>query len=217
MPTTNPAPEQPSPGSASDTSTRSPGDASRRTSGDPSSGPAGDPSQPTGDTSRPARARRDTSRPAAATDDASRDAGEDPDATDDQVEPADLSPEYVARLRREAAEHRRARRAAEAERDELRAYRLRIELDRHAAPRLADVEDLMTFRDPAELLDPEGRPDPARITAAVDALLAEKPYLAPQPRRRTGTGDGGSRGTPVEPRPVTIGGLLGRAARGREG
>lgn len=209
MPNPTTPPHDPS---SDDTSTRSTPDASRSTTATDDTSRAA-----TGDTSRGSRrdpSRRtsgDPSSPPAG--DTSRDAGDD--EPDDQAEPADLSPEYVARLRREAAEHRRARRAAEAERDELRAYRLRIELDRHAAPRLADVEDLMTFRDPSELLDAQGQPDPARITVAVDALLAEKPYLAAQPRRRAGTGDGGSRGTAVEPA-ITIGGLLGRAARGQD-
>jgi hypothetical protein len=182
---TTPSPE-PSSGSADDASTRS----------TPDTTPASSPDAP-----RPAAGTGDSG-------DTSRDAG-DPDAGDQ--EPVEPTPEYVARLRREAAEHRRGRRAAEAELTELREYRMRVELERHAAPRMANVEDLLTFRDAAELLDDAGRPDPERIRAAVDGLLRERPYLGPRPR--TGSGDGGSCGAAVEPT-LTIGGAIRRAARG---
>lgn len=103
------------------------------------------------------------------------------------ADPAALRTE-IRRLRDEAATTRqRAKRA-----DTL-AERLVQALAANGR-RLADPTDLAFS---ADLLDGDGLPDPAKVEAAVEALLTAKPHLA----SRTPRGDvsQGPQGDPVEP------------------
>lgn len=161
----------------------------------------------------------------------------DPDATDQaatdtspaaaSTEPAEpTEPEagpfdaaYVARLRSEAAENRRERRAVtetltavQAELAELRAANLTAAIRAAATGLLADPDDLEVYVDRAELADEAGRPEPAKITAAIEDLLRRKPHLGPRPS--AGNGDGGIRSTRIDREEVGIGSLLRKAARG---
>ncbi len=137
-----------------------------------------------------------------------------------EEEPATFTTEYVKKLRSEASERRREAKAAreelearDAELVELREDRFRRALvDANAAQvrRLADPEDLLTFTDRSELVDDAGRPDPARIAAAIESLITKKPYLAiarGAPMRGVMP-----YGPPVAP--LGLGALVGRAARG---
>lgn len=115
------------------------------------------------------------------------DPGTDPadsdDTPDDDDETFDRA--YVDRLRRESGDYRRRAREAETARDELRAALWRERVDRLG--KLADPDDLP--------LDPDALDDPDAISAAVDALLTEKPHLrARRIRERVGQGEGSERG-----------------------
>lgn len=111
-----------------------------------------------------------------------------PDAT-----PDDLRAE-VRRLRDEAGEHRVKGRRADA-----LATRL-VEAYAAATGLLADPSDLRF--DPA-LLDDDGLPDPAKVRAAVDGLLASKPHLASRTPR--GDVDQGARDDAAD---ISLTGLL---------
>jgi hypothetical protein len=137
-----------------------------------------------------------------------------------EEEPATFDTEYVKKLRSEAAARRREAKegqeritSMEAELVELRESAFRRALaDANAAQvrRLADPEDLLTFSDRAALVDDEGKPDPARIAAAIESLITKKPYLAiarGAPTRGVMPG-----GPPVAP--LGLGALVDRAARG---
>lgn len=142
-----------------------------------------------------------------------------------EAEPATFTPEYVRGLRREASERRRAAKEAEervaaqeTELAELRAWRLdRAIVDANVGTmgmqRLADPSDLMTFTDRAELVDDAGQPDPARISAAIEALIKRKPHLAAGFGRMGGAWDGSAGGSNPTPQP-SLGELVGRVARG---
>lgn len=142
-----------------------------------------------------------------------------------EEEPAQYDAAYVRKLRREAADRRREAKEAtervaaqEAELAEHRAWRLdRAIVDANVGtmglPRLADPSDLMTFTDRAELVDDAGQPDPARISAAIEALIARKPHLAAGFGRMGGAWDGAAGGSNPVPQP-SLGELVGRAARG---
>jgi len=143
-----------------------------------------------------------------------------PDAEKPEAESATFDASYVRGLRSEAAAHRRkateagARLTAmEVELGELREARLhRAVSDANATrrARLADVSDLWTFTDTADLVGEDGAPDPERIEAAIAELVLRKPHLAISPGAPT-------RGVmPYGPAaaPLGLGALVGRAARG---
>lgn len=118
----------------------------------------------------------------------------DPAVTQDEP---DL-PEGVREARREAAGHRRKLREAESEVARLADIvagfqRSAVEALAEAGPRaLASGADLwVAGTDLAALLDDEGRPDPVRVAAAVDAALTARPHW----RRSHGSADNGARGT----------------------
>src|SRR5688572_11314483 len=87
------------------------------------------------------------------------------DSDDDSLEPTTFDADYVSRLRSEAAEHRRERRAiaetltaVQSELAELRAANLTAAIRAAARGRLADPEDLDVYVDRATLADDAGRP-----------------------------------------------------------
>lgn len=148
------------------------------------------------------------------------------EATDEpDGEPETFDAAYVRKLRREASDRRRDAKEAgervaaqEAELGELRAWRLDrtiadANLDHMAMRRLADPSDLLAYTDPAALVDDAGNADPAKITAAIDALLERKPHLAAGYGRVGGAWGGSEGGRNPTPTP-SIGALIGRAARG---
>lgn len=100
----------------------------------------------------------------------------DPDAPGDataaeETEPETFPREYVERLRAEAAEHRtKAKRAEEAER------RLRELAVADAVRGILTSPDDLGWED--EYADEDGYPDPTKIRAAAEELIARKPYLA---------------------------------------
>ena len=137
-----------------------------------------------------------------------------------EEEPATFDREYVAKLRSEAAQRRREAKEAgarltamEVELVALRESafkRALVDVNVGQRRRLVDTEDLLTFGDRSELIDDDGRPDPAKITAAIEGLIATKPHLA----MPTGTVTRGVQGGSfVQPAP-SLGQLLGHAARG---
>ncbi len=141
-----------------------------------------------------------------------------------EEEPATFDTEYVKKLRSEAAARRRevkegAERMAsmEVELGELRAWRLdRAIVDVSGSlgtPSLADPSDLLTYADPAELVDDAGRADPARIAAAIAALIQRKPHLRAGHGQQGGAWGGSEGGANLVP-PPSLGTLVGRAARG---
>ena len=99
-------------------------------------------------------------------------------------------------LRAEAARHRRAARAAEAERDQL-AARLtgfeRAEVERAAVGKLHRPADLWAAGvELDELRGDDGQLDPDKISEAVAGVLAERPHwglpsFAPNPGQAAGT------------------------------
>ncbi len=147
-----------------------------------------------------------------------------PDADALEAEPATFDAAYVKSLRSEAAARRREAKegqeritAMEVELRELREDRFRRSLvDANAASagwhRLVDIDDLLVYGDRTALVDEAGRPDPARIEAAIADLIAKRPHLAaPVPTI--------TRGVQPGPRPAqpSLGAMLGRAARGESG
>ncbi len=143
------------------------------------------------------------------------------DADAPETEEATFTPEYVKKLRSEAAQRRREVKegqdrltALEGELSELRAWRLdaAIKEANVGVMALADPSDLLTYHDAAELTDDIGKPDPERITAAVRSLLERKPHL----RRHWGSVNQGVQSTPRIQERETLGGLIGRAARGQQ-
>lgn len=127
-------------------------------------------------------------------DDVQPDAAEDTSAEDqpdvengDPIEDADTFPRtYVEKLRRENAGHREKTKDAEAKADAI-ARRLHEALVAQTA-RLQDPTDLPFA---AEHLD-----DPEALTAAIDALLEDKPHL--RARKVAGDVGQGSRGDAAE-------------------
>lgn len=138
-----------------------------------------------------------------------------------ETEEATFDAQYVARLRSEAAQRRREAKVAgerittmELEMRELREDRFRRTLvdvnEATRGQRLVDVDDLLTYGDRTALVDDAGKPDPARIEAAIGELITKKPYLAIARGAPTRGVQGGSF---VQPAP-SLGQLLGHAARG---
>ncbi len=94
---------------------------------------------------------------------------ENPAESTSEPENTMFSREYVEELRQEAAKHRTNSKKS----DEL-AKRL-VTSYVETSGRLHDPRDL-PFSD--ELLGEDGYPDPAKVTAAVEALIKERPHLA---------------------------------------
>lgn len=136
--------------------------------------------------------------------DAELDPGTEPEPADGQT----FDAPYVRKLRTEAAKHRTRAQAAEAELAELRVFRRDRLLAEHAGV-LADPADLLTFADPDDLADDEGRPDPDKIAAAARALADDKPHL-----RRAGRGGPAQGARPGSTAARTAGEVLGEALRG---
>jgi hypothetical protein len=106
-----------------------------------------------------------------------------------EAEPDTFPREYVQRLRDEAAGHRiKAQRA-----DEAVARLTLATITTMTADVLADPTDLQVTDD---LLDEDGWPDPEKIKAAAQELVARKPHLAT--RRPQGDIGQGARGDEVE-------------------
>jgi hypothetical protein len=102
-------------------------------------------------------------------------------------EPETFPRAYVERLREENARYRqRAQRA-----DDAMSRLMETTIRTAAADHLADPADLLTFTDPAELVDGDGWPDADRIVAAARTLAQTKPHLAPR-RPRGDIGQGAS-------------------------
>lgn len=95
------------------------------------------------------------------------------------------------------AEHQAAIEAQRVKDEALAAANLKItkaNLRAAAAGKLADPTDALTFIDPAEFeVDDDGNVDEAALTAAIDNLLQNKPYLAAQGKRFQGDADAGPR------------------------
>ncbi|MBO9533930.1 MAG: hypothetical protein J7513_13245 [Solirubrobacteraceae bacterium] len=103
---------------------------------------------------------------------------------------------------REAAERRRQLRETEAERDLLRGRVERMqtaEVERIVADRLTSPSDFWLSAKRDDLLTEDGDVDPAKVGAAVDSLLADRPHWA-KPRIVTDF-DAGARGGEVEDPP----------------
>ncbi len=142
-----------------------------------------------------------------------------------EEEQAQFSAEYVKSLRSEAAARRREAKegqermaAQDAELGELRAWRLErtihdVNTGAMGVPSLADPSDLMTFTDPAALVDDEGKADPEKIKSAIAELVERKPHLRRGHGQQGGAWGGSEGGTNPVP-PPSLGTLVGRAARG---
>lgn len=97
----------------------------------------------------------------------------DPTAETETAAPATFPRAYVESLRRESAEHR----TKAADRDAL-AQRLQATLVAQTGRLVEGADDLVPF-DEAHLTDPDA------LSAALDALLEARPYLA-KPQRPSG-------------------------------
>lgn len=114
---------------------------------------------------------------------------------DDSADDADTFPrEYVEELRKESADHRTKAKAAEERADAL-AKRLHRELVT-ATGRLENPADLA--------FDADHLDDADKLNAAIDALLAERPYFA----KRKVAGDAGQGPRGVADAGVNLLGLL---------
>lgn len=71
---------------------------------------------------------------------------------------------------------------------------LKAEVRAVAAGKLADPADALLYLDLSKIqVGADGEVDTAAVTAAVDKLITDKPYLAAQGKRFQGGGDGGPR------------------------
>ena len=121
----------------------------------------------------------------------------------------------TTKLRREAAGYRVRARDAETERDGLR-----VRLDRHdrvqveqiAAEHLAAPGDLFLTVEMNDLRDDAGEVDPAKVTAAIDQAVQERPHWR---RAARVDFDAGVRSAPQPQRP-SFGQTLKDALRGGE-
>lgn len=155
--------------------------------------------------------------------DAAIDASQAPDAVDAQGQPNDAetsekgaSGDETKKLRKEAATHRTRAKAAEQESARLAAVvaeMQRNEVERLAAVTLAEPGDLWLtgLQLDALLRDADGGLDPAKVTAAVDRIAAERPHW----RRAAPAAnfDAGYRGTTVLPSP-SFGAMLKNRSKG---
>lgn len=81
---------------------------------------------------------------------------------------------------------------------------LKSEVKAAAKGVLADPQDAYKFLDLDSFeVDNDGNVDESAITAALDALVASKPYLAAQGKRFQGTADGGARNDATKPAQLT--------------
>lgn len=109
-------------------------------------------------------------------------AADDGDLDFDDPTPHDI--EKQRRLRNEARNLRERAKAAEGERDALRAVVDGIrasEVARLAAAELVDARDLTDRHDLEYFLDEAGNVDPAKVTDAAQALIADRPHVAAPP------------------------------------
>lgn len=105
----------------------------------------------------------------------------------------------LEKARKEAAEAARGEVLADLHRERVEAAVLRA-----AAGKFADPEDaIVHLREDIEV-GPDGRPDSAAVTRAVDELLERKPHLKANGHRPAGSADGGARGA-AAPADVTPG------------
>jgi hypothetical protein len=135
--------------------------------------------------------------------------------TTEEVKPGDdgrFDAAYVESLRSEAADRRTAAKAAEDAAEALRGRLLASEVKATTATILVDPGDLLLHTNPADLLDDDGEPDPAKIKTAAEALVTERPHLGA--KRVTGDVGQGARGGTTPP-VVSFGELLQGAARGQ--
>lgn len=107
----------------------------------------------------------------------------------------------VAALRKEAASHRRKARAAEAERDQLRArveVLQRSEAQRLAGAALSDPSDMWRAEgvELATMLDDDGAVDPEKVAAVVREVGRQHPNWLQRP---TGDADAGKGSSPASP------------------
>lgn len=104
-----------------------------------------------------------------------------PDGADTPDTPDDGGDDTGSRASREAARYRTRLRTAEAERDtvteRLTGYQRR-EAERLAAERLTNPADLWLEAELADTVNDDGQVDTARLTEAIDAVLATRPQLA---------------------------------------
>lgn len=122
-------------------------------------------------------------------------------APEGTTDPAETGEGQQSTGNREAANYRTKLRAAEAERDALAAtvegYR-RAEVEALVGDKLLSAPDLWTTGvKVGDLLTEDGRPDPAKVLAAVKQVLAERPHWSG--RKSPDTGQGRSRGGADEP------------------
>lgn len=114
------------------------------------------------------------------------------------AEPETYPRAYVERLRAESADHRKAAGRADT-------------LARQAATALADrdgrLRDTRDLAYDAAWLGDDGL-DPGKVTAAIDALLADRPHLARPPRPAGDVGQG------ARPEPSAAPGLAGMLRAG---
>jgi len=77
---------------------------------------------------------------------------------------------------------------------------LKAEVKALAATKLADAADAVHFLDLSEFeVSEDGEVDSKAISKAIDRLVKEKPYLASDAPRSTGSADGGARGGSKSP------------------
>lgn len=86
--------------------------------------------------------------------------------------------DYVAKLRKEAGDHRVKRREAEQQVSTLRERLIDTTVRSAAGDVLADPGDLLLHTDETDLLDDDGLPDADKIVDAAKALASERPHLA---------------------------------------
>jgi hypothetical protein len=149
----------------------------------------------------------------------------DGDQTGDQaddVQPDDqgrFPGDYVRELRAENArrrsEAREARERADRADERLRATQGRLAdltINTAAAGILAAPDDLLRYVEAGQLVDDDGNPDPAKVRAAAEQLVKDRPHLAPRKPAVAGDVDQGAR--PEGPPPIgeTFAGMLKRAA-----
>jgi len=146
-----------------------------------------------------------------------------PEAPEEEL--AQFTPEYVRKLRSEAAARRREAKegqermaSMEAELSEMRAWRLeRTIADVSGSlgmPSLADPSDLLTYNDATTLVDDEGKADPEKIKSAIAELVERKPHLRAGHGQQGGAWGGSEGGSNPVP-PPSLGSLIGKAARGQ--
>lgn len=104
---------------------------------------------------------------------------------------------FKAQAEGKEAEHAATVEAQRVKDEALAAANLKIakaNLRAEAAGKLADPSDALTFIDVSSFeVDDDGNTDPAAMSAAIEDLITNKPYLAAQGKRFQGDADGGAR------------------------